>query len=113
MTGVGYQENSDRPLGGPRIEAMCEMLFEMTRENLRELPACQADDWIAGTCRCINAIPTIHIKAAWVRVFARQMARFFSCQSEQEFVAAIADRLADEKVAWIEDKRAHYQELKP
>ena len=51
-----------------QIDCMAEVLFDMTREDLREFPACLVDDWIAGTCRCINAIPGIHLKAAWVRV---------------------------------------------
>ena len=39
------------------------------------------------------------------------MALCFKGQTEQEFTAAIADRLRDEAAAWDEDKHAHYGEL--
>ena len=112
MTGVTYQANSDRPTAGvARIDCMAEILFDMTHVNLAETRMCLLDDWIAGTCRCINAIPGIHLKAAWVRVFAKQMALCFKGQTETEFTAAIADRLHDEAASWHEEKRTHYGEL--
>jgi hypothetical protein len=108
MTDVAYQVNSDRPLSGPRIECMVEILFDLTAQDLRGLAACQADDWIQAVCLALNALPSEWMRVQGVKMIARRYSRRIG-EAEQCIIVALGERLEDEKVAWMVEKRAHYQ----
>jgi hypothetical protein len=107
MTDVAYQVNSDRPINGPRIEAMCEILYDLTVQDLRGLAPCQADDWIHAVCLALNALPNEWMRVQWVKAIARRYGRRIG-EAEQCIVVALGERLADEQVAWLCEKRLQY-----
>src|SRR3990167_7264063 len=112
MTGVVYQERTDRPLEGiPRVDCMAEGLHDMTRHDFRAIPMCLADDFFAALYLALIALPTDAMRTAWARLLAKRFAAIHPRLTEQEIIVAIAERIVEAREAWAQDKLTHYQEL--
>lgn len=104
------QGNDRPPIGSPRIDSMVEVVYELTSADLRQIPLCELDDYLAGVCLAIAALPCGFLQTQWIKLLARRFA-VINHDPVEDLVAELASRVVDERESWAQEKLVHYPEL--
>ena len=65
---------NDRPGPGAFTrDCMNEVLYEMTRYQLQNIPVQMLDDWLLAAVRAMNALPTEKLRNCWGSMLATRM----------------------------------------